>query len=146
VTALRPYYRARARPDIGQAVAMATVSEIVFDCSRAPVLARFWAAALEGYEIRPYDDAEIRRLAALGLTPDTDPTVMVDGPGASLCFQQVEESKRGKNRVHLDVRSENRRAEVQRLVQLGASVHAEYDRHTVMLDPERNEFCVSDPR
>jgi hypothetical protein len=80
------------------------------------------------------------------LTPETDPTVMVDGPGASLGFQQVEGAKRGKNRVHLDLRSDDRRAEVQRLVQLGASVHAEYEDHTVMLDPEANEFCVSDPR
>jgi hypothetical protein len=57
----------------------------------APRLARFWAAAIDGDEIRPYDDAQIRRLADLGLTPDTDPTVMVDGNGASLCFQQVDE-------------------------------------------------------
>jgi hypothetical protein len=40
---------------------MGTVGEIVFDCERAPVLARFWAAAIDGYEVRPYDDAEIRR-------------------------------------------------------------------------------------
>jgi hypothetical protein len=125
---------------------MATVKDIVFDCERAPALARFWAAALDGYEVRPYDDAEIRRLATLGLTPETDPSVMVDGPGATLCFQQVPETKRVKNRVHLDLRSDDRRSEVRRLVDLGASLHAEYDDHTVMLDPEGNEFCVSDPR
>jgi Glyoxalase-like domain len=125
---------------------MATVQEIVFDCARAPVLARFWAAAIDGYTVRPYDDAEIRRLATLGLTPETDPMVMVDGPGASLCFQQVKETKRGKNRVHLDLRSEDRRVEVQRLVELGATVHADYEGHTVMLDPEGNEFCVAEPR
>jgi glyoxalase superfamily protein len=121
---------------------MATVQEIVFDCDRAAVLARFWAAAVDGYAVRPYDDAEVRRLASLGFTPETDPFVMVDGPGASLCFQQVPETKRGKNRVHLDLRSDDRRAEVQRLVRLGASVHADHERHTVMLDPEGNEFCV----
>lgn len=49
---------------------MATVQEIVFDCERARGLARFWAAAVDGYEIRPYVDAEARRLATLGLTPE----------------------------------------------------------------------------
>jgi hypothetical protein len=125
---------------------MATVHEIVFDCERAPALARFWAAAVDGYEVRPYDDAEIARLAALGLTPETDPNVMVDGPGASLCFQQVAKTKRDKNRVHLDLRSDDRRGEVLRLIDLGASMHADYERHTVMLDPEGNEFCVVDSR
>jgi hypothetical protein len=51
---------------------MATVREIVFDCERAALLARFWAAALDGYEVRPYDDAEVLQLAALGLTPSSD--------------------------------------------------------------------------
>jgi hypothetical protein len=31
-------------------------------------------------------------------------------------------------------------------LQLGASVQAEYDDHTVLLDPEGNEFCVFDPQ
>jgi Glyoxalase-like domain len=49
---------------------MATAQEIVFDCERPPLLARFWAAALDGYEVRPYDDHETRRLASLGFTPE----------------------------------------------------------------------------
>jgi Glyoxalase-like domain len=124
---------------------MATLEEIVFDCRQAPVLARFWAAVLDDYEVAPYDEAEIQRLAALGLTPDTDPVVIVDGPGPTLCFQQVDEPKRVKNRVHLDVQAPDRRAEVGRLVQLGASVHQETPRWTTMLDPEGNEFCVMGP-
>jgi hypothetical protein len=128
-----------------QSVAVGTVQEIVFDCQHAPRLAQFWAAAIDGYEVRPYDDDEIRRLAALGLTPETDPTVLVDGPGASLCFQQVDEAKRGKNRVHLDLRSDDRPREVERLLALGARVRAEYEDHTVMFDPEGNEFCIADP-
>jgi hypothetical protein len=125
---------------------VAALQEVVFDCEQAPRLARFWAAALDGYDVRPYDDPEMQRLAALGLTPDTDPIVMVDGPGITLCFQQVPEPKRDKNRVHLDICSDDWRGEVERLRALGASVLAEHEQHTVMLDPEGNEFCVAVPR
>jgi glyoxalase superfamily protein len=33
-------------------------------------------------------------------------------------------------------------AEVERLLALGANVVATFDSHTVMRDPEGNEFCV----
>jgi hypothetical protein len=125
---------------------MATLYEIVVDCEHAPSLARFWTTVLDGYAIRPYDDEEIARLAEQGLTPETDPVVMLDGPGPSLCFQQVPEKKAAKNRVHVDVLAADRPAEVERLVALGGSVHTEFDTWTLMQDPEGNEFCVSDPR
>lgn len=125
---------------------MATLYEIVVDCEHAPSLARFWTTVLDGYSIRPYDDEEIARLAEQGLTPETDPVVLLDGPGPSMCFQQVPEKKVAKNRVHVDVLAADRPAEVERLVALGGSVHTEFDTWTLMLDPEGNEFCVSDPR
>ena len=108
-------------------------------------LARFWAAALEGYAVRAYDEAEVARLAGLGLTPETDPQVAVDGPGPTLWFQQVAEKKTARNRVHLDLVGGERAAEVARLGELGATVRDEHDGFTVMLDPEGNEFCVLDP-
>lgn len=123
---------------------MAGLRDIVVDCSRAAPLARFWAAALDGYQVRPYDEEEIARLAGLGYTPDTDPTVAVDGPGPTLFFQEVPEPKAAKNRLHLDLSAPDRRAETERLVALGASVFKEYDGHTTLLDPEGNEFCVLD--
>ncbi|MGH6924237.1 MAG: VOC family protein [Propylenella sp.] len=43
---------------------MGTIREIVFDCERAPALARFWAAVLDDYSVRPYDQEETERLAA----------------------------------------------------------------------------------
>ena len=69
---------------------MARLKEIVIDCRHPAALARFWAGSLDGYRVRPYDDAEIARLAALGFTPETDLTVMVDasGGGPGLCFQR----------------------------------------------------------
>lgn len=123
---------------------MAKIREIVFDCRDAAGLARFWAALLDGYAVRPYDDDEIARLAEKGLTPETDPTVMVDGPGPILCFQQVPEPKRAKNRVHLDITVQDRTAEVGRMVELGASVLEKFDTWTTMLDPEGNEFCLTE--
>ena len=45
---------------------MAAMREIVFDCGRAAPLARFWAAALDGYEVRAYDEAELARVAERG--------------------------------------------------------------------------------
>src|SRR5262245_54125654 len=121
---------------------MGKIREIVFDCDRAPVLARFWANVLDGYHVRPYDDAEIARLAAKGLSPESDPTVLVDGPGPVLCFQQVPERKYGNNRVHLDVVVVDRRAAIDRLCNLGASVCRESQDYTVMQDPEGNQFCI----
>lgn len=125
---------------------MATMREVVFDCDRPSALARFWAEVLDDYVVRPYDDAEIARLAELGYTPETDPTVLVDGPGPTLCFQLVPEPKRAKNRVHLDVETNERRAEVERLVALGGTIAHEYGGWTLMLDPAGNEFCVTDQR
>ena len=121
---------------------MATLREIVFDCAKPSALARFWAAALDGYRVRAYDDAEIARLAALGFSPETDPTVMVDGPGPALCFQQMRTPKSQRNRLHLDITTRDVRAEITRLCALGASVAREADRYTVLRDPEGNEFCV----
>lgn len=123
---------------------MGTLRQIVVDCRHPAALARFWAAALEGFEVLPYDDEEVARLAELGLTPETDTCVIVVGAGLELGFQQVEASRTSKNPMHLDLSSSDREAEVQRLVALGAQVRERFDRHTWMLDPEGNDFCVTD--
>lgn len=119
------------------------LKEIVFDCKRAAPLARFWAQVLTGYAVRAYDDEEIARLAALGLTRDTDPVVMVDGPGPTLCFREIERG-RVQGRIHLDVKVTDRAAERARLIGLGAGVVREADGYTVLADPEGNHFCLVD--
>lgn len=121
------------------------LKEIVFDCQRAAPLARFWAAVLTGYAVRPYDEEEVARLAAQGLSPETDPVVMVDGPGPTLCFHEMERG-RVQGRVHLDVEIADRSEECRRLLALGASVVREDDHYTVMADPEGNHFCLVQPR
>lgn len=79
---------------------MARVTQLVVD-SRAPAsLARFWAAALDDFEVRPYHDARIARLAGLGRTPQTDPCVILDGPAFEMCFQEVTALSDIKRAVH----------------------------------------------
>lgn len=125
---------------------MASIKEIVFDCEKAAPLARFWAGLLDGYDVRPYDREEVERLAKLGLTPETDPTVLVDGPGPTLCFQQVSTRKYENNRVHLDIAVTDRAVEVRRLAALGAEVAREEAGYTVMRDPEGNQICIVEKR
>ena len=124
---------------------MARVREIVIDAVRPAALARFWAAALDGYAVRSYDAPEVARLAAIGRTPETDPSVAVDGPGPTLFFQETSTPKSSKNRLHFDLVGGARAEEVQRLCALGATVREEREGFSVLQDPEGNEFCVQDP-
>lgn len=116
----------------------------MLDCRHQARLARFWAAALDDFEVLAYDDDEIARLARLGLTPETDTCVIVIGPGLELCFQQVDVVPTPQRPIHLDICSTSRSLEVHRLVALGATVREDFEKHTWMLDPEGNDFCVTD--
>ncbi len=126
---------------------MARLHDIVFDCHHPAGLARFWAQAMDGYSVAPYDDAELERLAAMGVDDvEDDPTVLVEAPGRRprLFFQRVPEPKVVKNRVHLDLRADDPDAEVERLVALGATraLTQPDDSFIAMRDPEGNELCV----
>ncbi|WP_018787367.1 VOC family protein [Micromonospora sp. CNB394] len=94
-------------------------------------LASWWAEAL-GYQVitDKLDEVEIRR------TPDTRP---------GLVFVPVAGPKKGKNRLHIDLRPADLEAEVERLVDMGAR-HVDIGQGdvewTVLADPEGNEFCV----
>lgn len=124
---------------------MARIREIVIDAVKPAALARFWAAALDGYSVRPYDAAEIARLAAIGRTTETDPSVALDGPGPTIFFQETATPKSCRNRLHFDLVGRPRAAEVQRLCSLGATVREEHAAYSILQDPEGNEFCVQDP-
>ena len=130
-----------------ETVGMARLADIVFDCARPAALARFWASALDGYEVAPYDDDELERLRSIGIEDiEEDPSVLVqsspDRP--RLWFQRVPEPKRVKNRVHLDLRVDDLEAEVSRLTSLGATVQEDQPVADliVMHDPEGNVFCL----
>ena len=80
-------------------------------------------------------------------TPDGDPGVDV---APDILFVKVPDEKVTKNRVHLDLRPVDQRAEVDRLVALGAR-HVDIGQGddvswVVLGDPEGNEFCVLAPR
>lgn len=110
------------------------IVQTVIDCADAASLAGFWAAAL-GREV---DAGAQREFATIGLTERVQPVLM---------FIRVPEAKTVKNRVHLDLAAgpdDDWRAEVQRLIALGASQvgeHREFGWHWITLtDPEGNEF------
>lgn len=124
---------------------MIVVADVVFDSERPSLVARFWAEALDGYEVAPYDEDELERLRGIGVDdPADDPTVLVVGPAGSprYFFVRVPEDKVSKNRVHLDLRAEDPVLERARLITLGGRVLVEQEGWTVMADPEGNEFCL----
>ncbi|GAB2783569.1 VOC family protein [Amycolatopsis magusensis] len=106
---------------------------VTIDCADPRKLAEFWTEAL-GSEVVVDHGGEY-----LLLTPASPDGVMIG-------LQRVEQPRDGKSRVHLDLRTEDRAAEVKRLVALGAK---EVEEHhipglawTVLTDPEDNVFCV----
>jgi predicted enzyme related to lactoylglutathione lyase len=118
------------------------------DASDPRRLAAFWAFAL-GYVTEPgFDD------------PDNASIIDPNDRGPAIAFLRVPEAKTSKNRMHIDVRVAGKapwdmaerarliRERVPELVAAGATVVREemygHDLgHTVMLDPEGNEFCVA---
>jgi hypothetical protein len=69
-------------------------------------LARFWAAVLDGYDVAPYDDAELALLREMGIDDiEDDPTVLVEAPRGvpSILLPTRGRAKAVKNRWHLDL-------------------------------------------
>jgi len=120
------------------------IREVVFDCHHPAALARFWARLLDGFDVRPYDDEEVARLASLGLTPETDPGVMVDGPGLKLGFQKTDPAPVAKNKVHLDLTVGNLDEAIADAVAIGATVVQRFDESAWLRDPEGNDFCLTE--
>lgn len=117
---------------------MTVVHGIVFDCADPARLATFWKGVL-GY----VDRHQRSRWYSLAHS---------EGIGPFISFAKVPEGKVVKNRVHLDIRPENRSREDEkdRLEALGATTlrlvdDSPDDIHYIMADPEGNEFCVLNP-
>lgn len=125
---------------------MISIKEIVIEAENPPLLAQFWAQLLTGFDVRPYDPDEVERLASIGRTPETDPTVAVDGPGLTMFFRETARPRGERGRIHLDLVGDDRDIEVDRAVSLGATIKTKTDGYTVMQDPEGNEFCIQDSR
>jgi predicted enzyme related to lactoylglutathione lyase len=107
----------------------ASLAAITFDCADAHTLASFWSAVLD----RPIAD-------------DPSPASAYLQGAPMWGFIRVPEPKTAKNRMHVDLVSSDREAEVERIVALGAMRAADVEeggfRWTVLADPEGNEFCV----
>ncbi|HXZ83398.1 MAG TPA: VOC family protein [Acidimicrobiales bacterium] len=110
--------------------------QIGVDSQEPQRLAPFWASAL-GYAVGDLDRDGIY----LDLVPP-------DASSPVVYFQRVPEEKRVKNRVHLDLYSEDPETVIAALLELGARKldtprsGSEGGWWQVMVDPEGNEFCV----
>jgi predicted enzyme related to lactoylglutathione lyase len=95
----------------------------------------FWAAALDAKE-EPLSETSSQVYRRLRL-PDSEIRILL---------QRTDDPKQHKERMHLDLESDDVEAEVRRLEALGAT---RYDHQTergydfwVLRDPWANEFCV----
>ncbi|MFJ8081293.1 VOC family protein [Streptomyces sp. NPDC096205] len=111
------------------------IRHITVDCADPYALAQWWAKALDG--TLGEDDFP------------GDPEALVSTPGGDVLFIRVDDPKSVKNRVHFDVQPQDRTRdeEVDRLLALGAALHADHRRPdgtgwVTLSDPEGNEFCV----
>jgi predicted enzyme related to lactoylglutathione lyase len=109
--------------------------QVIIDANDPMALGRWWATAL-GWVVVDEDPDEFEIRPAAEQLP-------------GLLFAVVPEKKSIKNRLHLDFRPDDRDAEVERLVGLGAT-HADVgqgdESWVVLADPEGNEFCVLSSR
>lgn len=113
------------------------IQALCIDSTNPQVPAGFWERALGWRRTYEADDEIVLE------PPAGSPE---DGVVPDLLFLRVPERKESKNRLHLDLRPEDRDAEVARLEGLGArrvDVGQGQDvTWVVMADPDGNEFCV----
>ncbi|MBX6751084.1 MAG: VOC family protein [Micromonosporaceae bacterium] len=110
----------------------------VIDCDDLDRAVAFWSAALDATE-EPLSEASRSVYRRLKL-PDSEVRILL---------QRTGDPKTSKERMHLDLETDDVEAEVQRLEALGAT---RYDHQQergydfwVMRDPWGNEFCILQP-
>ncbi len=109
--------------------------QVVVDAADPELLGRWWAEAL-GWVVVNAEPEEFEIRPAAEQVP-------------GLLFCRVADPRVTKNRLHLDLRPDDRDAEVARLLSRGATVAdiGQGDQSWVVLtDPEGNEFCVLSSR
>jgi predicted enzyme related to lactoylglutathione lyase len=108
-----------------------TFSAVCIDSHDIRALAAWWSSVL-GWPAEDTDEDDVALRAPAGAGPDW-------------LFLAVPEDKVVKNRIHFDLTPDDQRAEVQRLVELGArhvDIGQGAETWVVLADPEGNEFCV----
>jgi predicted enzyme related to lactoylglutathione lyase len=107
------------------------------DCADPDRVAAFWQHAL-GWRRTDVSVDEV--------VLEPQPGSPERGVAPGLVFFRVPEPKAVKNRIHLDLRPDDRDAEVARLEALGATRveigQTGSESWVVLADPEGNEFCV----
>jgi catechol 2,3-dioxygenase-like lactoylglutathione lyase family enzyme len=113
------------------------IGSVVIDCNDFDTMSAFWQEALRYVPRDP---------------PEPDWVVLRDpnGNSVNVSLQRVPEKRVGKNRLHLDLYTDDPEAEIERLLGIGATRHTrtpEPDEDFVVLrDPEGNLFCIIDKR
>ncbi|WP_433681985.1 VOC family protein [Nocardia sp. CA-119907] len=111
-----------------------TIGHITFDCADAATLAGFWSELLD----RPLDANASSEFATLGMAEGISPVLM---------FIQVPDKTPGKNVIHLDLKADDRRAQIDRAISLGAKHIGDFDEYgvqwTTLADPEGNLFDIA---
>ena len=105
------------------------VSAVVVACTNPTLVATFWHRLLGG-ELVVWEQFGVVALRAPGITFD---------------FATSTDEKTLKNRWHLDIASDDPANTIATALEMGATIAADFaasDGHTVLRDPEGNEFCV----
>lgn len=110
-----------------------TLGMVTADSTDPEPLARWWAEQTG---------------AQIAETNDGWYVIVAGGPlPVNLAFQKVEEPTSGKNRLHLDLLAPDLDAEVDRLLDAGATLVErrgdEHFRWVTLADPDGNQFCVA---
>jgi hypothetical protein len=119
----------------------AFIYNVTFDARDPRLLGRFWSEAT-GYAVADERDEFVRLRAP-------------DARGVRhILFFRVDDPTPGKNRVHVDLAAREPYEEIDRLVELGASLvdplvegkprwrEGNGTRWVVLRDPEGNDFCL----
>jgi catechol-2,3-dioxygenase len=113
----------------------ARVGNITLDCDDVLKVSAFWSAVLG----RTIDNGSSELFTSIGGADGTRQE-------PAWYFNKVPESKRAKNRVHIDLVDPDPSA-IDELVRLGATVVGKHrvpgHPWTVLQDPEGNEFCIA---
>jgi catechol 2,3-dioxygenase-like lactoylglutathione lyase family enzyme len=111
-------------------------AQVVVDCQDAAKLAAFYAELLG----RPIGKGTNEFFAVI--PGSTEP------PFPQLMFLQVPEPRTGKNRLHIDLVTDDKEAAIARAVELGATRLGDFDEYgavwSTLSDPEGNVFDIGE--
>lgn len=109
------------------------IGSVVINCNKFEKMMAFWQEALHYVPREP---------AQGGWVVLRDP----EGKSPNISLKHAPIKRRNRNRLHLDMYTDNREAEVERLLKIGATRHRQRYKPTddfrVLKDPDGNLFCV----